>query len=284
MKYIIISPAKNEARFIAKTILSVVNQTLKPIRYIIVDDGSDDDTSQIVRKFQEVHQYISLLEIKSHGIERSGGAKVVDVFNIGFKSVGETEYDFIVKLDSDLELPNCYFEKIANEFQKDSKLGMCGGIIMNKIGDEFIKEQSSDFHIRGAFKSIRYPCFKEIGGFKSIWNWDSVDEMEAMRMGWRTKVIDLPVKHFRPTSQAYNFKKHCIRSGRDAYQMRNDLFLLLKRAISRGMIKPFVFGFFFYIYGYFLGLINKDKRIVNKELSQFINDFNRKRLFKIKRS
>jgi glycosyltransferase involved in cell wall biosynthesis len=99
MQFVIITPAKNEGQFIRRTISSVIRQRARPLRFIIVDDGSDDDTAAVVRSFQIEHPWIELVSANSFGAQRSGGAKVVRAFNVGYSHLACSgiDYDFLVK-------------------------------------------------------------------------------------------------------------------------------------------------------------------------------------------
>jgi glycosyltransferase involved in cell wall biosynthesis len=279
MRYLIISPVKNEADHIGYTIASILKQTVRPDKWIIVDDGSTDTTRAILHAAAEEHAFITIIEKQTQLEERSGGSKVVKAFKTGLETVNYEVYDFIVKLDGDLELPENYFETIIRTFESDPKIGICGGYILNKYGDAFIREKSNDYHVRGAFKSVRTACFRQIGGFRETWNWDGLDEMGALFLGWKTKVLELPVKHFRPTSQAYNPYRHAVKSGVEYYKMRTDLLLTLLRFAARLPKKPYIGGACCFLYGYFSAFFNRSPRTVEKDLGKFINRFHYKRIF-----
>ena len=280
MKYVIITPAKNEASFIGITISSITTQTIQPLKYIIVDDGSDDETVEVVRSYQQQFPWIDLVQVDSKGEERRGGAKVVRAFEKGYNYLNtlHLDYDIIVKLDADLQLPAGYFEDVIKHFQQDTQLGMCGGYIKNKVGDQLITEPYSDYHVRGAFKSIRRICFEQIGGFKPLWNWDSLDQIEAMAKGWKTKVIDQAVIQFRPTSAAYSPTRQQMRDGYDAYCLRNSFLLVLLRTLPRLAVKPYVVAGLFYLAGYFKAMFKSEPISIDKEIARFYNRFHLKRI------
>ena len=278
MKYTIVSPVKNESLYIKSTIDSVINQTAKPYEWYIVDDGSTDGTLDILKEYAANHFWIKVVENKTHKEKRVGGSKVVRAFYKGYHEIDDHSYDYIVKLDGDLKLPNNYFEEISKAFKSDEKIGLCGGVVLNKYDNKLIQEGKVNYHVRGAFKAIRKSCFNEIGGFKELWNWDGIDEMEAMYKGWTTKVLDLKVIHYRPTSSAYNYKEQSYRHGRDAFALRNSPILLLLRTIKALKGKPYLIGGIYYLKGYFAGLFNGDKATVDKGLSKFMNKFHTKRI------
>lgn len=283
MKFVIITPVKNEEKYIKFALESVVNQTILPERWIIVDDGSTDNTSGVVEKWTKTYDWIILHKLETQAEQRRGGSKVVNAFNTGFQLVKDEQWDFIVKLDGDLILPPNYFEEISNIFVKFPKVGLTGGIILNKIGDSFIQEGKMDYHIRGAFKSYRRECFFAIGGFKPIWNWDGIDEMEAMYKGWETRCIDIKVKHLRPTTAAYNKKEHAFKSGYEAYRLRMSLVLLVLRSIYKLKTKPYIIYSYNYLKGYINAFLNKSNFLIDRDLAKFINRFHYKRIVKLTR-
>lgn len=280
MKYMVITPARNESKYIKQTIVSVTNQTILPDRWIIVDDGSTDDTVQIVNQYVKKFSWIQLHKLDTKDEKRQGGSKVVNAFNEGLKIIRGLEWDFIVKLDADLILPENYFEEILNVFNNDAKIGLAGGIIMNKKGDTYVQEGGINYHIRGAFKTYRRACFEEIQGFKPVWNWDGLDEMEALYKGWKTKCVDLKVKHLRPTTSAYDKSEHGRKSGYNAYQMRTSTSLILMRFIRNIFTKPYLLYGLYYLDGYRRAFISKPEYIIEKDLGKFINKFHIKRILK----
>lgn len=280
MKYLVISPVKNESAFIGKTICSMISQSLLPIEWIIVDDGSSDETAGIVLNYAKQIKWIKYVHRKSENEIRNIGSKVVNVFNYGLKYISQPNYDFIVKLDGDLILPPTYFEAVAKEFQNDSKLGLCGGYCINLIdGTEFV-EKSAPYHIRGAFKSIRKECWDNIEGFRDTLGWDGLDEMNAMFKGWKTKVIDKAVIHLRPTGNAYNKKDLAYKQGYANYKNGGNLFLMIVRTLSRIPKKLFLISSFFYFKGYISAFYSHEGKNVSPELAKFINHFHTQRLWK----
>ena len=279
MNILIITPVKNESKFISTTISSVINQSVLPKKWLIVDDGSTDNTVDVINELISNHDWIELKLFKTKNEERTGGSKVVRAFNYGLSFASVDDFEFIVKLDGDLELPENYFEKMINEFESDKKLGICGGTIYNKYSDNIIKmEKVSRFHVRGALKMIKIECWRDINGFKEIWNWDGIDIMEAQFKGWNTRSIDVPVIHLRPTSSAYDPLQHAFKSGYESYKMGSDFFLTLIRAFFKIKTRPFFKCSYFYLKGYFNAGLKKEALIVSPELASFINKKNYSRL------
>jgi glycosyltransferase involved in cell wall biosynthesis len=278
LDYIIITPAKDEGKYIRFTLNSVIGQTVLPKKWIIVDDASTDDTAEIVKSFIQKYSWIQLVQNDSEYTHREGGAKVVNAFYKGFETIKNDNFDIIVKLDADLTIPSSYFEIIIKEFEKNPHLGMCGGYCIILENNKPVREYSDSYHIRGAFKSIQSNCFRDIGGFKSIWSWDGIDELTALYKGWETKVLEVEVLHHRPTSKAYNLYKHSFKSGLDSYLSGNDLGLTCIRCIVRITQKPIFIGGFLFLLGFLYAWIKREKKYVDKDLARFIRKFHYNRV------
>lgn len=277
MNYIIITPAYNEEKYIRFTLDSVVKQSILPKEWIIVNDGSTDDTEKIVKEYLEKYYWIKLINNKSQHA-RSCGSKVIRAFNIGYNNIDYNEFDFIVKLDADLTLPANYFQEVSKTFLNNPKIGLCGGYCVNKKNNKLIKEESPNYHIRGAFKSIRKECWTDIGGFKEVLGWDGLDEMTAMFKGWETKNLNLAVIHHRPTASAYNRFALAKNHGIANYRNGGNVPLAFIRSCVRVFQKPyFIIGIGFLI-GYFEAFLKKYNKYVDKDLAKFINNFHMKRI------
>jgi len=283
MGYVIITPAKNEAKFIQHTLDSVIAQTLLPDKWIIVDDGSTDETQKIVKQYTIKYPWIHLAINRHTMNQRVGGAQVVRVFASGLEALTQTRYDFIVKLDADLTLPANYFSEIQRCFKKNERVGICGGIIVNKYSQEhIIPESVPEFHIRGAFKAYRMACFKNIQGLKPVYNWDGIDELEAMYHGWQTQTLSLNVIHHRPTGTLTNKGyRWLIEDGKEYFRMGYDPLLALLKAIHKGRkAVPRVISGVLFFWGFWSAFFARDALVVDRQVSKFSRRFQYNRLFK----
>ena len=276
--YIVITPAKNESKYIRFTINSMIKQSIKPQKWIIIDDGSSDNTFDIVKKVAQNNSWISI--IKNYTSEkRASGANVVNAFNYGINTLTD-DYNYIVKLDADLEFDEDYFKKLILQFEMNNKLGIAGGYCLNSIkGNKKKIDNTPEYHVRGATKMYRKECFQEIGGLIPIFGWDGIDEMKAMMLGWQTRSFrDIIVLHLRPTGQETGLLKYAWRRGTLNYYMGyNPLYLILS-CINNFTTKPYVlFGLTLFA-GYIYSFLRNREQLDDKNLINFIKKFQIQRI------
>ncbi len=220
MNFYIIIPAHNEEAFLADTLNSILRQTLQPQKVIVVNDNSSDSTEAIIDKFLGLSPIFKKVNATSSG-EHMPGSKVINAFYKGL-AILDADYDFIVKLDADIILPDNYFEYIAYSFTGNPKIGIAGGFAYEEDleGNWKLNHPMNKDHVRGAFKAYSKACFKAIGGLKNAIGWDTLDELLAQYHGFEIFTDDdLKTKHLRPTGHAYNIKAKLLQ-GTAMYTMR----------------------------------------------------------------
>jgi glycosyltransferase involved in cell wall biosynthesis len=283
MTYVAVTPVFNEEAHIARTIESMIAQSLRPEQWIIVDDNSTDGTCAVAAAYARRHPWITLVKKDDSPAGKKIGGKVVQAFNYGCRFLETDDYAFIVKLDGDLVLPVDYFACVNEAFRKHPEVGICGGYCVDRTESGDIVEKISSYHVRGAFKSIRKECWRDIGGFRDVLGWDGLDEMEALFKGWKTMILDCPVLHLRPTGKDYATAGLARRRGAAAYRNGNNIFLMIVRALVRLNKKPYLVYSICYIFGYIKAWVKKEPKTVSPELARFINRFHLRRLFKLQR-
>ncbi len=195
--YVIVSPVKDEGPYIRRTLESVAAQTARPAQWLLVDDGSSDDTPAIIREFAGRFPWIRLAGTERGGKRMTGIAEVV-AFNQGYRQIRDLDFHFIVKLDGDLVLEKDYFERLLARFGDDERLGIASGVYLENGRDGWQPVPMPDYHAAGASKVIRKKCFEEIGGFVEARGWDTVDEIRARFRGWNTRHFpELSFYHLR---------------------------------------------------------------------------------------
>jgi biofilm PGA synthesis N-glycosyltransferase PgaC len=270
IKYVIISPVRNEELYIDKTILSVISQTIQPKKWIIVNDGSTDNTSTIIAKYSSTYKWIQLIDKKNRGYAETGRG-VMEAFYVGYNNINIDDYDFIVKLDGDLSFKPNYFESLFNEFKNNHKLGIASGVCFIERKGKLEREKHPEFHVRGASKVYKKECWKAIGGLIKHKGWDTIDEMKAQSLGWETKsFVNLHINHYKPTGYNTGSYNWTIMGGKSDYYCGYHPLFVITKGIKRMFQRPYMIGGFGIIYGFFKEYIRNGEQIKDNDLIKFI--------------
>ncbi len=277
MKIYIVIPAHNEAEHIGSTLQSLVTQTYKPDKIVVVNDQSNDTTPEIVSQFIADHPFISLVSITSTEAHLPG-SKVIKAFNEGLKTLDE-DFDILCKFDADLIFPENYLEKVTSHFNNSPETGMAGGFCtIQKEENWVIENLTNKDHIRGALKAYRKACFKDIEGLKPSMGWDTADELLAQFHGWKISTDpSLLVKHIKPTGTTYNnTSKH--KQGEAFYKLRYGLIITLIASAKLAARKNNLRLFHDYITGYFKAVKQKQPFLLSKEEGEFVRQLRWKKI------
>jgi biofilm PGA synthesis N-glycosyltransferase PgaC len=280
MQLLIITPFKNEAGSILKTMDSIVNQTQHPVKWILVDDGSTDESPKMVQEYQSKYPFIHYHRREDASASRATGNNVVDVFNNGLKvaeQLGIT-WDLVGKLDADLVIDrNDYIEFIVNKFNAFPKLGIASGVIytLGADGKKRIYESPYRWHTQGQTKFYRRAALESMGGLKPFKGWDGIDNILARGNGYITeKFFEQEILHLYPTQTRAaegGFKKGLKREATEyrnmGYPFYMYFFKMLKLMKERGLYP----GALYFYYG--LQATLKTKPLVNKQEQQIIKAF-----------
>ena len=244
----------------------MVRQSLKPVRWIIVDDGSSDRTAEIVEGYAREHSYIQLLRLAG-GQARQPGARVVRAFNRGYEAVQSIDYEFIVKLDCDLSFEPEYFERLSEKFLADPKLAIASGVYLEAPDGVTWREVAMPpYHAAGASKVIRRTCFEQIGGFVPARGWDTVDEIRAMARGWRTGHFrELKMWHWKPEGSGIGSMRTSVMHGEIFYRTGGSKMFFLMKVLHRLGRRPFLVGGLALFWGYLRSMVSHEERLVTVE-------------------
>jgi poly-beta-1,6-N-acetyl-D-glucosamine synthase len=271
-KYVIITPARNEASFIAKTLESIAGQTVKPARWIVVNDSSTDRTAHIVSDYQSRYDFIELVNIDRSG-ERHFGNKV-HAFNRGLDRLRHIEFDFIGNLDADISMEPTYFERLIAEFHRDSSLGLAGGIVASYTEGTFVRQEIASDSVAGAVQLFRRLCFEQVGGYMPLplGGIDAAAEIIARKQGWRVRTFsDLQVcEHRRTGSAVANPMGSRVREGRRLHSLGYDWRFFCLRCLSRTMEQPRIVGSGAAILGFLLGVVRREPIVLSPDVVSFL--------------
>jgi biofilm PGA synthesis N-glycosyltransferase PgaC len=278
-RYVIISPVKDEERYVELTLRSVTEQTVLPMLWVIVDDGSKDSTPEIVRRFAARHSFIQLLRRVNTGARRPG-SPVIQAFNDGYASLGPAGFDFIVKLDCDLSFGKDYFERLLQRFQDDERLGIASGIYLEADANgTWVPVMMPWYHAFGASKVVRWQCFEEIGGFPAAAGWDTVDEIRAMNQAWKTRHFeDLPARHHKREGTGIGPVRTSRMHGEIFYVTGGDPLFLFFKALHRLTVAPIPVNALALTLGYLAAVVRRKPRLVTSAEARCYRRLLRQRL------
>jgi poly-beta-1,6-N-acetyl-D-glucosamine synthase len=280
-RYLVISPCRNEARFMRQTLDSVVAQSVLPQKWIIVDDGSTDETPEILNEYAARHAWIEVVTRKDRG-ERSVGPGVIEAFYAGYEVAELSGITYLCKLDLDLVLPAKYFERLIERMLNDPLLATISGKAYLMRDGQMINEGHGDENSIGASKFYRVDRFQEMGGFVSQVMWDGIDGHICRMRGWRAESVDDPelrFVHLRPMgSSQKNILTGRIRHGRGQYFMGSGLLWMLATAAYRIPERPIVIGGLFILWGWIESWFKRRLRFEKEGFRTFLRSYQRRAL------
>lgn len=269
--YVLITPARNEAAFIEKTLESMVRQTLPPERWVIVNDGSTDDTAAKIRPYLADHSWLILVDLPRR-TERHFAAKV-HAFNAGLEKVKDINYAIIGNLDADVSLDDDHFEFLMEKFSKDPALGVAGTVFREEGYNSATDSFEGETYVSGQCQMFRRQCFEQIGGYKPN-KGGGIDWMAvttARMMGWKTRSFrDKSFFHHRRLGTAERGRLASSFSyGEKDYYLGGHPLWELFRVGWRMTKRPYLVDGAALGLGYTWALLRRAKRPVSKELMRF---------------
>jgi poly-beta-1,6-N-acetyl-D-glucosamine synthase len=279
MRIIAITPARDEENFLPRLIASMAAQTLKPERWIIIDDGSTDATAQILDQAAARYPWIEVKHLPVGRERLPGGESVLMQF---LPREVWHDFDAIFRVDADISFKPDLLELLAAEFARDPSLGIAGSGLFEPEGTAWREIRSPSFHTRGAVKMYSRACFEAIGGLVSGLGWDTIDEARAMMLGYKSHSFrHIRAYHHRPQGSAGGYLKGNLAAGRAAYNVGYHPLFLIMRAAKRGLSWPPVIGGMFLFAGYLEGYLRRSEKIAPPDLVRFIRRQQLRRLLKM---
>ncbi|MHB9073459.1 MAG: glycosyltransferase family 2 protein [Desulfobaccales bacterium] len=271
-RLVIISPCRDEEQFVKVTLDSVIKQTYPPDLWIIVDDGSQDRTAEIIEPYAAQHPWIRLVRRERRG-SRQLGPGVVSAFNAGLAALGDEPFDVIGKLDSDTEFGSETLAAVMAHFD-DPMVGMASGNTYLLVGHKLVFELYTSYHVPGNAKFYRRECFRDIGGLQPVYGWDVIDETDARRHGWVTlsdpKIIFI---HHRMQGSSFGATQGRVIWGRCAYAIGSHPLFALARGFYRMAQRPRLVGGLAFIWGFISSYFNPNiQRLTDPELIQYLRE------------
>jgi len=286
-RVLIISPVRNEAAHIDRVVRSVAAQVRPPDLWIVVDDGSDDGTLERLEQLAEEVPFMRVVStppdftVSATG-DRLAAAAAPRAFNVGLRAAGGVEgFTHVGKLDGDTELPPDYFARLLERFHANSRLGIGGGVRLEREGDDWRILPIPRTHVPGALKLYTRECFEAIGGMLEILGWDAIDETYARMRGFETESFpDLETWHHRAWGTADGRLRGRVRYGHSSYVARQGALWVTLKSAKVAMMRPRGLSGLAYLYGYARAWARSAPRVEDPEFSRFVRRELRARLLR----
>jgi poly-beta-1,6-N-acetyl-D-glucosamine synthase len=276
-RYVIVSPCRDEEQYMRSTLDSVVAQTCPPALWVIVDDGSRDRTPDILAEYAARHPFIRVVRREDRGA-RAVGPGVIEAFYAGLATVELDLFDYVCKLDLDLELQPAYFERVMQEMEAEPRLGNFSGKAYMRAPDgRLTPERMGDENAVGAAKFYRTAAFKAIGGFVRQVSWDGIDGHMCRMKGWIARSQDRPDLRFihlrQMGSSQHSLWVGRMRWGFGKYYMGSALYYVAAVSLYRMLERPYFLGGWGILWGYLKAMMAGKPRFVDAGFRRFLRCF-----------
>lgn len=289
-RYCIVTPCRDEGSYARRTLDAITQQSERPTLWVIVDDGSKDATPQILAEYAARFPYIRVLRRPDRGDRKLGGG-VIDAFNAGYDTVDPDGFDYVCKLDLDLDIPPRYFGILMDRMEAEPRIGTCSGKpyfiprgsnadsvrfpLTNTSG--LISERCGDENSVGMIKFYRTSCFRQIGGFVRELMWDGIDGHRCRQLGWIAVSWDEPELrfiHLRPMGTSHkSWWVGRVRHGFGQYYTGTTPAYMLASALYRMTRPPLVIGGLAMLHGYMKSLVRRDPQYGDDEFRRFLRSY-----------
>lgn len=271
MRFLIIIPAHNEEDNLSFTLDSLVLQSNRNFKVVVVNDGSTDRTPEVIRKYTEADPRFKTINLQKS--EHQPGSKVVHAFKNGLQTQSMDEFDIICKFDADIILPENYLQTITDAFIQNPAYGLVGGLLyIEKDGSWVYEGNSNKHHVRGPMKAYRKECFVQIGGLRETLGWDNIDSILLENLGWKEVVIpELHVKLIKVKGTDYTIRP-AEYYGRYFYFLGLNRFLAYIASSKEAMKSKSVSFFFDIIKSYESCRSKKLELKITKDEQKAVND------------
>ena len=261
-----------------RTLDSVIAQSVPPALLVVVDDGSTDATPAILESYKARMPYLRVVRRENRG-RRSVGPGVIEAFYAGLDTVSLDDFDYVCKLDLDLDLPPRYFELLMQRMEKDPRIGTSSGkpYFVDQLTGKLVAEVCGDEMSVGMTKFYRVKCFREIGGFVRQVMWDGIDCHRCRMLGWIAESVDdedLKFIHLRPMgSSQKGIWTGRVRSGYGQYFMGTAPVYLLASALFRLPKHPVLIGSIAMVWGYASSAVRRVARYDEPGFREFLRSY-----------
>jgi biofilm PGA synthesis N-glycosyltransferase PgaC len=271
---LLVTPARDEAIHLERTIRAVAAQTQRPDLWLVVDDGSTDATPEILARAAAELPFLRILRVpqeESSDSDRLAVAAEARAFNCALETVDLDDYTHVGKLDADVELPTEYFERLLERFDREPLLGVAGGGLLERGRGGWQPAKVPAYHVRGALKLYSRECFAAIGGVEERLGWDTIDETYARMAGFATRSFpQLSARHHRPVATRGGTLRGRARHGQCAYILRYGGWWVTLRSLKVACSRPYGLSGLAFLYGYVRAALRHEDRVEDERFRRFV--------------
>jgi len=276
--YVILTPVRNEAAHLEAAIAGILGQTVRPSLWLVLDDGSTDDSARIVETAAAGRPWIRLVRFNDRGFDAVGGG-VAEVMNHGLRLIAGEAGEYVAKVDADVALPERYFETLLRLCRDQPEVGICSGHPYTFVGGRRFLERHGDLFPSGTARLYRRRWLEGIGGFVPSVGWDTVDILRMRMRGHTTRVLhDLEYLHRRRMGTRNGYIDGMVRDGRNAYLTGYGGLFFMARALFNARYRPWLLRTVCMLWGYADARLRRLPRIVTEEEMIFHRTMQRRRL------
>lgn len=276
LRYAVVTPARNEAPNLRRLAECLRAQTVEPAAWVIVDDGSSDETAALASELAGEHSWVEALlspGALSHAGPLGAGRRVgrdVIAFTAGISALREAP-DVVVKVDADVSFEPDYFERLLHEFESDSRLGIASGTCYENEGGSWEARHVTRVHVRGASRAYRWACFLDVSPLEERLGWDGVDEIKANVRGWTTRTVPgLPFRHHRKVGERDGARLAWSAQGDTAHYMGYRFSYLVLRALHHARREPAALAM---IAGYLRAGLRRSERCADADVRAYLRRY-----------
>jgi poly-beta-1,6-N-acetyl-D-glucosamine synthase len=273
-RLLIVTPARNEAKHLERTVRAVAAQSRRPDLWLIVDDGSDDESPTILARLERELDFLRVVRPPQQANDdgdRLALAAEARAFNWALTSLDLAEFTHVGKLDADIELCEDYFERLLEHFEQRPGLGVAGGVLFERGRGGWQPTSVPTYHVRGALKLYSSECFAAIGGIEERLGWDTIDETYARMEGFETRSFgEIQARHHRPVGTRGGALRGRARHGQCAYILRYGGWWVALRSLKVACSRPYGIGGVAFLYGFLRSVLRHDERVEDERFRRFV--------------
>jgi poly-beta-1,6-N-acetyl-D-glucosamine synthase len=268
MKYLAITPAYNEERFLPALIECVTQQSISPSLWILIDDGSSDRTSAIIDAAALQYCWIRSVHLAPHSTRRPGGESVVMAQLERFRW---REFDYIFRVDADITVDSAHTSVLLQQFERDPLLGIASGTNYEPVNGSWRISPEPSFQAAGNCRIYKRECLAEIGGIESGLGWDTIDITRALMFGFHTRNFrEIKIFHHRPMQTANGRGRGRLNMGIAAYNAGYSPVFMAARSLRHAFASPMMMGGALMMLGYLRPWLRRESTLADRELVKFV--------------